>query len=151
MSLLRQPSSYQPRSIHMKSFNYYWIPPILWAAFIFIASSNSNPLGPLPEEAIPVLKAIRILGFRLDNIIWAVSHIFEYAVLAFLVARALGFRRFLSMETLALAFAVTLLYGVSDEIHQVFVPGRGFEWIDLLADGVGSGVGSSLWLVDDSW
>lgn len=125
----------------MKQFITYYFPPVLWAAFIFIASSNSNPLGPLPEEAIPAMKAIRILGFRLDNIIWAVSHIFLYAVLTFLIARALGFRRFLSWETLSLAFAITFIYGISDEIHQVFVPNRGFQWVDILMDGVGALIG----------
>lgn len=87
------------------------------------------------------MKAIRILGFRLDNIIWAVSHIFVYAVLAFLIARALGFSRFLSWETLSLAFAVTILYGVSDEIHQIFVSNRGFQWYDILMDGLGALIG----------
>jgi len=123
--------SYKPR----------YLPPILWAALIFLFSSNPNPLSPLPEEAIPAIKAIRILGMRLDNIIWALLHIFLYAVLAVLCARALAYQRDLTPQLFWTAFAVTLLYGVSDEIHQVFVPGRGFQYYDFLMDGVGALLG----------
>ena len=31
-----------------------------------------------------------------------------------------------------------LLYGLSDEVHQNYVPERSFDWMDLLADGVGA-------------
>lgn len=37
-----------------------------------------------------------------------------------------------------LIFAI--LYGLSDEIHQLFVPKRSFDWWDLCADGVGASV-----------
>ena len=32
------------------------------------------------------------------------------------------------------------VYGLSDEYHQLYVPGREFEWLDWLADGVGAAV-----------
>ena len=38
----------------------------------------------------------------------------------------------------ALPLAFTVLYGLSDEIHQRFVPNRHFDLLDLLADGVGA-------------
>jgi len=125
--------------------NYRFIPPILWAIFIFFASSNPDPTGYLPEGAVSSIKAIRILGIRLDNLIWALSHIFIYAVLAFLVARALNHQRYLNPQVFQLAFALTLLYGISDEIHQHFVPGRGFQLYDILMDGLGALVGLGLY------
>jgi len=36
------------------------------------------------------------------------------------------------------ALAAAGLYGLSDEWHQSFVPGRTFDWADLVADGVGA-------------
>ncbi len=35
-----------------------------------------------------------------------------------------------------IAFAV--IYGFSDELHQIYVPERTFDWMDLLADGLGA-------------
>ncbi|MBI2485567.1 MAG: VanZ family protein [Deltaproteobacteria bacterium] len=37
-----------------------------------------------------------------------------------------------------------LIYGLSDEIHQLFVPGRTFDLRDLLADGFGGTSGGFL-------
>lgn len=39
------------------------------------------------------------------------------------------------------AFLCAVLYGLSDETHQLFVPGREFSLFDLLADAVGAAVG----------
>lgn len=91
-----------------------WGPPLLWAAVIFALSSR--PRLPSPEVA----------GFD------KVSHFGAFALLAFLLARALdgprgGFR----------AAAVGMLYGVSDELHQAFVPGRSPDWRDWVADALG--------------
>jgi len=36
-----------------------------------------------------------------------------------------------------LAILVSILYGVLDEVHQIFVPGRFCSFGDILADGVG--------------
>jgi len=36
-----------------------------------------------------------------------------------------------------LAFAIAFLYGVSDEIHQYFVPGRHPDVLDVVADASG--------------
>lgn len=39
------------------------------------------------------------------------------------------------------AFYFTWLYGLTDELHQLRIPGRDFEFTDLLADGIGALVG----------
>jgi VanZ family protein len=49
------------------------------------------------------------------------------------------------------AFIATMilcvLYGMTDEIHQCFVPGRSPEWRDWIADAVGSLAGILVWLL----
>jgi VanZ family protein len=37
-----------------------------------------------------------------------------------------------------MAFVVAVAYAVTDELHQVFVPGRVPEWGDLVADASGA-------------
>lgn len=41
-------------------------------------------------------------------------------------------------------FFFTVTYGLSDEIHQLFVPGRTFDLIDLLVDTIGGTSGGLL-------
>lgn len=68
------------------------------------------------------------------------AHMVEYAVLAGLIALALSHKRrrgfFLS---LALALAVAAL----DEVHQLWVDGRGALVTDVLIDGAGALVGAA--------
>ena len=65
-------------------------------------------------------------------------HTIGYAILGVLALRAFhdGWRRPSPVPTL-LAAAAVLLWGISDEIHQSFVPGRDASPWDVLADAVG--------------
>jgi VanZ family protein len=61
-----------------------------------------------------------------------------YAVLAWLWWRALAPQRQISGPVLSLVFVLTVLYGISDEIHQLFVPGRHGRVADVLFDTSGT-------------
>lgn len=45
------------------------------------------------------------------------------------------------MKTAATALIICVIYGLTDEIHQIFVPGRAFQVSDLVMDSVGSIIG----------
>jgi VanZ family protein len=67
-------------------------------------------------------------------------HIFEYSVLGYLLSIAFastGLRR----GTGLYAVLFTLLYGASDELHQVFVPLRDPSLGDIIADSLGGALG----------
>jgi VanZ family protein len=103
-----------------------WLPPCLYAAFIFYLSSLS-----LPEATyLP-------LFFSADK----VFHVAEYGVLGYLVARALGNYGLSKKKLFIRAVALCVLYGISDEVHQMFVPHRYPSVMDILADGIGSSLG----------
>jgi VanZ family protein len=71
-------------------------------------------------------------------------HIAAYAGLGLITARALGKGlRTVTLGAVVGASLISALYGVSDEFHQTFVPGRTFDRFDLLADAVGSIVGAT--------
>lgn len=103
-----------------KFFAYlpYWVPTVLWMGVIFFMST-------LPESATPGR------GIVSDK----VCHGAEYFILAFLILFALQRTTRARFFT---AFWITLgwvaLYGLSDEIHQLYVPTRQFAVGDLLAD-----------------
>jgi VanZ family protein len=61
-------------------------------------------------------------------------HVASYALLAYLFRRALG----PSPHATQWAWALTLLYAISDEVHQSFVPGRTARATDVAIDMVGA-------------
>ena len=104
------------------SFVRLWLPVVAWAALIFAFSS-------VPD-----------LGTGLggwDLVLRKLAHTAEYAVLGALLARALG--------RSGLAVAIGVLYAVSDEVHQAFVPGRLGSPVDVAIDAVGVVCGVLLW------
>ena len=70
-------------------------------------------------------------------------HFVEYAILGYLIARAAKNSSSLKLRAHFRIFAVSLasLYGLSDEFHQYFVPGREVEILDALADAAGAALG----------
>ena len=79
--------------------------------------------------------------FNYDKVI----HAGVYAVLGGLCLLAL--RRTWSRGVgwlIATATLLALVYGSTDELHQLFVPGRSADPYDALADGIGGFVGASL-------
>ncbi len=105
----------------MKKNLIYWIPVYIVAVIIFYFSSLSYPLG---ENAEP--------GFS-D---WML-HIMEYSIFSFTVYFAfLKDDRFENKKISTLIFI--LLFAVTDEIHQLFVPGRvGGSLFDIGMDFIG--------------
>lgn len=106
-----------------KHFFWFQFPAIAWAAAIFIQSSLSDISAPE-------------LGFDMQD---KVYHAIEYAILGFLLVRALRFQQNLFLQKHAgwLTFLIGSVYAISDEIHQMYVPGRMADASDAIADVVG--------------
>lgn len=70
-------------------------------------------------------------------------HICIYTLLAFLCS--FSFRKSgVKKNVFLLSFIITVFYGITDEIHQLYVPDREFTVGDILADSLGALLGS--WL-----
>ena len=69
-----------------------------------------------------------------------VSHALEYALLAFLLARAVfpALRCHPRSQRWAFVVLCCFIYGLGDEIHQAFVPGRSCDPVDAAADASGA-------------
>ncbi|GMV49172.1 MAG: hypothetical protein NBKEAIPA_02621 [Nitrospirae bacterium] len=111
----------------------YWGPVTLYAVLIFWGSSISNP----PEDISSMLKVFS------DK--WL--HFCEYGVLGALSYRACRHAAgpWVARRALVVAVAGATLYGLSDEIHQLFVPFRDGNGWDLLADALGAWLGAWGW------
>ncbi|MDO8462539.1 MAG: VanZ family protein [Deltaproteobacteria bacterium] len=110
----------------------YWLPLLSYAWLIFHLSSISHV--ELPS----------VFDFPNSD---KVIHFFEYGGLGFLCVRAIRFRYRDIRQAEILAFFLCLLYGATDEIHQLFVPGRNSSLTDLLADGIGAAVGAIFYFI----
>lgn len=100
-----------------------WIAVASWASVIFWFSS-------LPGSQVP-------------GRFGSLGHFGEYAILGALLLLALG-----APDRLLPAVALASAYGVTDEIHQLFVPGRCADPVDWLIDTLGALVGAAVlaWL-----
>jgi len=119
-------------------------PLIIWASLIFIGSSDllsgshtgSLLLRPLhwlfPGASIETLQAIHLL-------IRKAGHFTVYAVLALLAARAFrtSSRELLRAHWFWASLLFVIVYSLSDEFHQSFVPTRGASLFDSLIDSFG--------------
>jgi len=101
-----------------------WCLSLLYMAAIFFLSAQSD---------LPLPYTVSRLDFFL--------HMAEYALLGLVLSWSLvnsGVTRRLVLYV----FLVGLFYGMTDELHQYFVPGRTASLLDLTADGLGSLLGS---------
>jgi VanZ family protein len=110
-----------------------WGPVVALMLAIHVFSSMSNPPAP------PTLS---------DKTL----HVTTYAVLAMLLLRALagGSWRGVTPGTLLGCVAITVLYGVKDEWHQMFTPGRTPDVMDVAADfagALGSAIVAGAWSI----
>jgi len=48
---------------------------------------------------------------------------------------------FKGIRAIAISLAICIIYAISDEIHQLFIPGRAFQLSDLAMDTIGSIIG----------
>ena len=102
-----------------------------WAIAAAVVAAAIFVLSSIPAEQLART------GIR----IWdKAAHAGVYAALTFCLARALGPGRW----RLVLAILLGAAYGVSDEFHQSFTPGREVSGLDVVADAVGAGLGAAL-------
>lgn len=103
-----------------------WVAVVAWAAMIFVLSDR-------PGLAVSDDPGVDLPARHL-------AHVVVYGVLASLLAWALSGRRMPSTRLLAACGVVTLLYGVTDEWHQTFVPTRTGRPEDLVWDALGAAI-----------
>ena len=112
-----------------------WAPPVAYLGLIFYLSAQSAVpwAAPYPDKLL---------------------HALEYMALALLLGRALngGLGRVPATRMLLWTWGACVVWAISDELHQSFVPGRDCEAMDVVADATGAAVGLlSLRLILGLW
>ena len=113
---------------------WYWAPVVLYASTIFYLSALSHP-----EEQLP--------SFLLRDVSDKVLHAVEYGILSLLCYRAFRWAAGLPVarQAAVLAIVTASIFGITDEVHQLFVPFRESSWQDWLADTIGAVIGAMSW------
>ena len=114
-----------------------WCLVIIWAAVIFYLSSRTADQSTVQSRGM-IQSFSGILGKTIgseelmetvDGIVRETAHGIEYFILGALVFNA--------MNAAIPSVILCAVYALSDEIHQISVPGRAFQIMDLFIDFIG--------------
>ena len=132
-----------------------WTAVVLWMAVIFAFSSqnsdNSSETSDVVVDSVmenffsdldgmsslDIEKLKHILTFLVRKS----GHFIEYAILGILFTCAVSRQKLHLIKCAGISFAASALYGVTDEIHQLLVPGRACRIFDVCVDSAGSFAG----------
>jgi VanZ family protein len=101
-----------------------WLPVILWAALIFRFSSGT----------IPLASAVHWQDFLVKK----TGHILLFGALAVLIYRGLRMEGVSRKRSAIYAVISAILYGATDEYHQMYTQGRESHMRDVFIDGGGA-------------
>jgi VanZ family protein len=134
-----------------------WVAVILWMILIFFLSNQPATQSAALSTGITELivqsieKVTHHIGLdiaQFDHIVRKNAHFFVYLVLGILVINALKRSWMSRYRAIRIALLICVLYAISDEIHQQFVPGRGPGIKDVFIDSAGAMVGIGMyWFV----
>ena len=128
---------------------------LAWMVLIFLLSSqeaqtSSDLSGVVSRNIAQVFvrdfgemqdaQQIQVID-NMQNIVRKGAHMFLYFVLGLLAMGTMNTYRIKTRLKVLVAFAIALLYAVSDEIHQLYVPGRACKVADVLIDATGAVLG----------
>lgn len=129
---------------------------ILCMLFIFSLSSDNGEVSEKKSDSLIVKVTETILHRKLTVeekekyiektvvLVRKSAHFTLYFILGLLVISFL--KEFgLSRKSIIISIIMVLLYAVSDEIHQTFIPGRSGEVLDVLIDTIGGSLSTVLY------
>lgn len=132
-----------------------WLVVVLWMGLIFylsaqVADQSAKLSFGVTQFFINLLHTvfpgihidIQTLGF----VVRKLAHFLCYLVLGLLVLNAFGKSGVKGYKRFLFSAIVCILYAASDEIHQLYVPGRGGQIRDVLIDSFGAGTGFILYI-----
>lgn len=125
------------RKIHI---GISWVLVIICMGIIFALSAQvADDSQELSDSFIR--KIFETFGIAIESdLIRTIAHCLEFMGLSVLLFNAVYVTWFLKLTPI-IAFLGTAFYATTDEIHQIFVPGRAFQMSDILVDSTGALIG----------
>lgn len=137
----------------MKRYKNIWIGlTIISMTFIFYMSDQPSSISSTQSDKVidimsksPVLSSgiNRLINIgKVDFVVRKFAHMFLYFILAILIYLAL--KNKYGIKAYIYSLIGSFIYACTDEIHQLFIPGRSGEFKDVLVDSLGALIGLML-------
>ena len=125
------------RKIHIGTS---WALVVICMGVIFYLSAQVASDSQELSDSI-IRKIFETFGIAFESdLIRSIAHCLEFMGLSVLLFNAVYVTWALKITPI-IAFAGTVFYAITDEIHQIFVPGRAFQISDILVDSTGALIG----------
>ena len=116
----------------------------LWMLVIFLMSSEVA--GTSSARSNEIVRTIQSIGVSapadlLTFLVRKAAHICAYFILGILIFNLLKEYDLGVKKMIFASIAIAMLYACTDELHQMYVPGRSGEVRDVLIDTAGAAVG----------
>ena len=123
----------------------FWLMSAAVAFVIFkFSCDTAEESSELSESLLAVI--IEFIGRYIShNLLRKIAHFCEFAALGFFVGGAVKFT--FDKTKVYFPLPICVLYSISDEIHQYFVPGRACRLFDVFVDTCGSLTGILVFLL----
>jgi len=151
MRILKADIIYQKRKLLLS-----WGAVVAWMIMIFMfsaqpaTSSNQLSLG-VTEAVLNIISSLFDIGTEsipnnsflglLNHVVRKFAHGTVYAVLYLLVVNAFKRSGVKGKKRYIFSFIYCAAYACTDELHQLFVPGRGCRLTDVFIDCMGAAIG----------
>ncbi len=130
---------------------------LLWMVMIFLLSNEEAVKSSKKSDGL-IIKSVELFTGKslsdqekekvLKYLVFPVrkcAHLSLYLILGILVISLLREYMVINTKLVLLSLLICFLYACSDEIHQLFVPGRSGEARDVLIDTLGACLGVSFY------
>lgn len=126
---------------------------VLWMGLIFSFSQEDGTKSTSKSDKV-ILKIYKSFNKEkltekeqkeiIDKFVFPIrkaAHFSEYLILGILIISFISEFKALEIKYLILAIFISMLYAISDEIHQLFVSGRSARVFDVVIDTLGATTG----------
>lgn len=123
----------------------FWILTVAVMYAIFVFSSATGAESSQTSQSLLNL-IVEFLGqFLSHDVFRKIAHFTEFAALGFCMTGAIHFT--FEKRNFLVSFIPCLLYAISDEVHQLFVPERACRFFDMFVDSCGVTVGIGIFIL----
>ena len=120
------------------------------------AKESSGVSGKITEIILKNIESVQKSGkkekesiyHKVESIIRKIAHFSIYTIVGILLIAICSTYKIEELKSIGISFILGVIYAISDEIHQSFIPGRSAQITDVMLDSLGVLFGIFLCLID---